>query len=382
MTKPTIFSLLFPIQASLSHRERIISGLGGITAILITTWMTHLFIGPVATPYLLAAMGASTVLLLGAPHSPFSQPWSFVGGHLVSAAIGVTCAMYLQNVYLSAGLAVGLSIIAMYYLRCIHPPGGATTLLTVIGDQHIHAMGYHFIIMPVLANVVILLCVALLINRLILRRDYPYNFSLTGKVSSHGNIRPAVKLSFNSEDLNAALKEMNGYIDVTGEDLEKIYSLAVVHSHRRRLGEVRLKDIMTRDVITTKPEQSLEEIWKLIRSHNIRGVPVTDETNKLVGIVSIADFLKVADWRMCNTLAARMKLLFSRKTSYTAAQIMSTPVTVGHENMLMTEAFLLFAEKRINHLPLVDETGKLVGILTRLDLLSSLYGDMADISHD
>lgn len=382
MTKPTIFSLLFPIQASLSHRERIISGLGGITAILITTWMTHLFIGPVATPYLLAAMGASTVLLLGAPHSPFSQPWSFVGGHLVSAAIGVTCAMYLQNIYLSAGLAVGLSIIAMYYLRCIHPPGGATTLLTVIGDQHIHSMGYHFIIMPVLANVVILLCVALLINRLILRRDYPYNFSLTGKVSSHGNIRPAVKLSFNSEDLNAALKEMNGYIDVSSEDLEKIYSLAVVHSHRRRLGEVRLKDIMTRDVITIKLEQSLEEIWKLIRSHNIRGVPVTDETNKLVGIVSIADFLKVADWRMCNTLAARMKLLFSRKTNYTAQQIMSTPVTVGHENMLMTEAFLLFAEKRINHLPLVDENGELVGILTRLDLLSSLYGDMAVISHD
>jgi len=382
MTKHTIFSLLFPVQASLSHRERIISGLGGISAILITAWMTHLFIGPVAAPYLLAAMGASTVLLLGAPHSPFSQPWSFVGGHLVSAAIGVTCAMYVQNVYLSAGLAVGLSIIAMYYLRCIHPPGGATALLTVIGDQHIHSMGYHFIIMPVLANVVILLCVALLINRLILRRDYPFNLSLTGKDSSHGHIRPPVKLSFNSEDLNAALKEMNGYIDVSSEDLEKIYSLAVVHSHRRRLGEVRLKNIMTRDVITIKPEQSLEEIWKLLRSHNIRGAPVIDETKKLVGIVSIADFLKIADWRMCNTLAARMKLLFSRKTSYTAAQIMSSPVTAGHENMLMTEAFLLFAEKGINHLPLVDENGGLVGILTRLDLLSSLYGDMAVISHD
>jgi CBS domain-containing membrane protein len=256
MTKHTIFSLLFPIQASLSHRERIISGLGGISAILITAWMTHLFIGPVAAPYLLAAMGASTVLLLGAPHSPFSQPWSFVGGHLVSAAIGVTCAMYVHNIYLSAGLAVGLSIIAMYYLRCIHPPGGATALLTVIGDQHIHSMGYHFIIMPVLANVMILLCVALLINRLILRRDYPFNFSLTGKDSSHGHIRPPVKLSFNSEDLNAALKEMNGYIDVSSEDLEKIYSLAVVHSHRRRLGEVRLKDIMTRHVITIKPERT------------------------------------------------------------------------------------------------------------------------------
>ena len=382
MTAQTLVSLLFPRQATLSHRERIISGLGGIIAILITAWLTHVFIGPVAAPYLLAAMGASTVLLLGAPHSPFSQPWSFVGGHLVSAAIGVTCAMYIQNIYLSAGLAVGLSIIAMYYLRCIHPPGGATSLLTVIGDQKIHAMGYHFIIMPVLANVVILLSVALLIKRFILRRNYPLNLPLPGKDISRDSVRATVKLSFNKEDLTAALREMNGYIDVTGEDLEKIYSLAVVHSHRRRLGEVRLKDIMTRNVITIKPEQPLEEIWKLIRSHHIRGVPVINDAKKLVGIVSIADFLKVTDWRMCNTLAARIKFLFLRKPSHTAEQIMSTPVTVGHENMLMTEAFLLFAEKGINHLPLVDENGELVGILTRLDLLSSLYENMATLSHD
>lgn len=382
MRAQALFSLLFPRQAALSHRERIISGLGGILAILITSWMTHIFIGPVAAPYLLAAMGASTVLLLGAPHSPFSQPWSFVGGHLVSAAIGITCAMYLNNIYLSAGLAVGLSIIAMYYLRCIHPPGGATALLTVIGDQKIHAMGYHFILMPVLANVVILLSVALLINRLLLKRQYPLNLTLTGNESSLETVLPAIKLSFNKEDLNAAVKEMNGYIDVAGEDLEKIYSLAVIHSHQRRLGELRLKDIMTREVVTIKPGQSLEEIWKLLRRHRIRGAPVIDEAKNLLGIVSIADFLKVADWRMCNTVMARLKLFFSNKSSYTVEQIMTTPVLVGHENMLLTEAFLIFSEKGINHLPLVDENGGLVGILTRLDLLSALYGDMAVISHD
>jgi CBS domain-containing membrane protein len=382
MTVQALFSFLFPRQASLSHRERIISGLGGILAILVTSWMTHIFIGPVAAPYLLAAMGASTVLLLGAPHSPFSQPWSFAGGHLVSAAIGITCALYLQNIYLAAGLAVGLSIVAMYYLRCIHPPGGATALLTVIGDQKIHAMGYHFIIMPVLANVAILLVVALLINRLILRRQYPLNLALSDKDSSREHARPSVKLSFSQEDLASAMKEMNGYIDVTGEDLQKIYSLAVVHSHQWRLGELRLKDIMTREVVTIKPQQSLEDVWKLLRRHRIRGAPVVDEANKLLGIVSIADFLEVADWRMCNTLIARMKLFFSNQSSHTVAQIMSTPVIVGHENMLLTQAFQLFSEKGINHLPLVDESGALVGILTRLDLLSSLYGDMAVISHD
>lgn len=381
MTVQALFSYIFPIQSTVSHRERLISGIGGISAILLTSWIAHLFIGPVTTPFLLAAMGASTVLLLGAPHSPFSQPWPFVGGHMVSAVIGVTCAMYLHNIYLSAGLAVGLSILAMYYLRCIHPPGGATTLLAVIGDQKIHSMGYHFILMPVLANVVILLCVSLLINKLVLRRHYPYNLSPSRKDTSHGGDRALAKLSFNEEDLTAALKEMNGYIDVTGEDLEKIYSLAVLHSHQRRLGDIRLKDIMTREVITIKPDQTLEEIWKLLRNRHIRGAPVTDAAGRIVGMVSIADFLRVADWRMCNTLVARMKLFVARKKVYTAEQIMTTSVIVGQENMLMTEAFQLFAKNGINHLPLVNGEGELVGILTRLDLLSSLYGDMTAMSH-
>lgn len=101
-----LFAHLFPRQTTVTHRERLISGFGGVGAILATTWLTHIFIGQVTAPYMLAAMGASTVLLLGAPHSPFSQPWSFIGGHLVSAAIGVFCAMELHNVYFSAGLVM------------------------------------------------------------------------------------------------------------------------------------------------------------------------------------------------------------------------------------------------------------------------------------
>lgn len=85
---------------------------------------------------------------------------------------------------------------------------------------------------------------------------------------------------------------------------------------------------------------------------------------------------------MCNTLMARMKLFFFTQEQLHCGADHDRSGNVGHENMLMTEAFLLFSEKGINHLPLVGESGELVGILTRLDLLSSLYGDMAVISHD
>jgi CBS domain-containing membrane protein len=172
-------------------------------------------------------------------------------------------------------------------------------------------MGCHFILCPYSRTWWFYCVLPLLINTLILRRHYPFNLSLPGKDASHGSERPPVKLRFSEEDLTAALREMNGYIDVTGEDLEKIYSLAIRHSHQRRMGDIRLKNIMTREVVTVKSDQSLEEIWKLLRSHHIRGLPVIDEAKKLVGMLSIADFLKVADWRMCNTLVARLDLLSS-----------------------------------------------------------------------
>jgi CBS domain-containing membrane protein len=83
---------------------------------------------------------------------------------------------------------------------------------------------------------------------------------------------------------------------------------------------------------------------------------------------------------MCHTMRARIRLMFSRKSAYSAAQIMTTPVTVANEDMHLTEAFRIFAESGINHLPVVSGHGKLVGILTRLDLLASVYGNVAPAS--
>lgn len=379
MHPASIFSFLFPRQTSVTHRERLISGAGGILAIFLTAMTAQHFIGGATLPFLLASMGASTVLLLGAPHSPLSQPWAFAGGHLISAFIGISCATVVPNVYLAAGLSVGLSISAMYYLRCLHPPGGATALLTVIGDQKIHALGYHFVFMPVLANVAILLTVALVINNLIPGRRYPANLSLPGKtdgVAAGG--KPPVKLRFNEEDLRSAIREMGAYIDVSSEDLTRIYALATLHAHRSRLGDIRLKDIMTREVVTIRPSAAQETVWSLLRAHHIRGVPVTDDHGRVTGMVTIADFLKARDWRMCDSITQRVKLFLKRKSGAIAEQIMSTPVITAREDTHLTDAFLTFSEKGINHLPVADEEGRLVGIVTRLDLLAALYGDLAE----
>lgn len=118
-------------------------------------------------------MGASAVLLFAVPHGQLSQPWSVFGGHILSAIVGVTCARWIPNEMLAASTAVGAAIGVMYYLRCIHPPGGATALVAVIGGEGIHSLGYQFVITPILINVCVMLVVAVLYNYLFAWRRYP-----------------------------------------------------------------------------------------------------------------------------------------------------------------------------------------------------------------
>ena len=94
--------------------------------------------------YIVPSMGASAVLLFAVPHSALGQLWNVIGGHLISAGIGVACYQWLPSNGIAAGASVGLAIGAMYYTRCIHPPGGATALAAVIGGPNIHALGYQY----------------------------------------------------------------------------------------------------------------------------------------------------------------------------------------------------------------------------------------------
>lgn len=370
------FSFLFPAQAAVSHREKILSGVGALIAIIATGWISSHFIDPSLAPILIASMGASSVLLLGAPHSPLSQPWSFAGGHLVSALVGVTCAALVPSPYLAAGLAVGLAITAMYYLRCLHPPGGATAFMVVIGDAKVHALGYHFIVTPLLLNIVILLATALIFNNLTPGRRYPLALHLPGKGNAPSpSAKPPVKLSFDDEDLRSALREMDGYIDVAEEDLTRIYALATLHAHQRGLDSTTLSNIMTHQVVTVGADVRLEQVWELLRRHHIRGIPVVDKERRVIGMISIADFLKQVNWRMCETLIQRLKLMFKWQSKILVREVMSEPAITAPEDTSLTTVFLIFAENGINHLPVVDGDNRLVGIVTRLDLLAALYGD-------
>jgi len=124
--------------------------------------------------FLIGSFGASSVLIYGAINSPLAQPRNLIGGHLVCAIVGVTVHKLIPNeIWLSSALAVATSIVMMQITKTLHPPGGATALIANIGSEKIKALGYIYVISPVLSGVLILFLVALVFNNITSNRSYP-----------------------------------------------------------------------------------------------------------------------------------------------------------------------------------------------------------------
>lgn len=129
---------------------------------------------------LIGSFGASSVLVYGAIQSPLSQPRNLIGGHVISALVGVSIQQLLPDLlWLSAPLAVSASIVLMQITKTLHPPGGATALIAIIGSEKIKALGYWYVLSPVLTGVLILFLTAVIFNNMTPERSYPTNKRFT-----------------------------------------------------------------------------------------------------------------------------------------------------------------------------------------------------------
>jgi CBS-domain-containing membrane protein len=134
--------------------------------------------------FLIGSFGASSVLVYGIIQSPLAQPRNLVGGHLVCAITGVTVHKFLPDfILLAAPLAVSLSIVFMQITKTLHPPGGATALIAIIGSDKIKALGYWYVVSPVFTGAMILLIVAVIFNNMTVNRTYPTNERYTKYVN-------------------------------------------------------------------------------------------------------------------------------------------------------------------------------------------------------
>ncbi|PKB57708.1 MAG: HPP family protein [SAR202 cluster bacterium Casp-Chloro-G3] len=147
--------------------------LGSSLAIGLCAYLSSRFFEPWDTALIIGSFGASAVLVYGVIDSPLSQPKNLVGGHMLSGVIGVACFLLLGTGWAAAALAVSFSIVAMILTNTVHPPGGATALIAIIGGGQVHQLGFWYVLAPAGLGAVVLLIVALLVNNLARDRRYP-----------------------------------------------------------------------------------------------------------------------------------------------------------------------------------------------------------------
>lgn len=146
---------------SMSNREIFISVIGAFIAMLLASFFSQHLLAIEDLPMMLASTGASAILVFGIPQSPVSEPWPVIGGHVVSAIVGVCAYRLIPDPLIASAAAVCLAMIAMHFTFSMHPPGGATAVTAVIGGTTVHDLGFYFVIAPVFFNSIILVSLAM-----------------------------------------------------------------------------------------------------------------------------------------------------------------------------------------------------------------------------
>lgn len=367
------FVSLLPAVLRVDTRERLRATLGAGLGLFFAALLSHALapqageIGQVA--WLIAPMGASAVLVFAVPASPLAQPWSVIGGNTLSALVGMACGVLIPDPALAAAAAVALAIGLMFALRCLHPPGGASALLIVLMQMH----DPRFALFPVLTNSLLLVLAGAVYNSLT-GRPYPHR----QRAAAPAPGRPASR--FTSADFDAALAHYNQVLDISRDDLEGLLHEAQLAAWHRTLGELRCEDVMSRTLVQAEFGTSLAEAWRLLRTHRIKALPVVDRGGRLIGIVTLADFMRhsMGEHRSVEGLGQRLRVLLrprrhthSRKPEV-VGQLMSADVRTARPEQRVVDLIPLFSEGGHHHLPIVDAQSRAVGIITQSDLVRVL----------
>jgi len=234
------FKTFFSIERSrTSKSEKIVATIGAILGISITFYISYLLIGLEGAVFLVPSMGAAAVLLFAIPHGALSQPWALFMGNLVSACIGVASYMLVPNIFIAAGLAVGLSIGVMHLLNSIHPPGGATALVAVVGGPVIHDLGFMYVLSPIFINVLSMFVIAVVYNSIFDWRRYP--ISMMRFVEKEMSRQEEVNSTLHSKHIEQAMKDMDLVVDVTIDDLKRLFTLTLQHIEQDKLSVSEIK---------------------------------------------------------------------------------------------------------------------------------------------
>jgi len=354
---------LLPAPLNIPPKEWLRAGIGALLGLFLAGWLTSMAYGPSIALHLLGPLAASAVLVFAVHSGPLAQPWPVLGSYALAGAVGLAMREGFGPELWVAAAALGISILVMCLLRCLHPPGGGVAVSAVLADSGLTAMGDH-LLEPVLLNALILVAVAIVYNRLTGVR-YPKGAVPRKDLHHTHDPLPSERVGIRSEDLDQALEELGEFVDVTRDELERIILATEQHALQRSLGGITAASVMSRDVQFASPDTTLEQAWKMLASHHLKTLPVLQQ-GKLVGIVSLSDLVGPAmqrgrfSWReLFGRKAVRMEQVMSRRV-----------ISVSSQHPL--ERLLpLLCEQGLHCLPVLD-ADKLVGVITQTDLIAGL----------
>lgn len=324
------------------------------------------------TPWLFAAMGASALLLIGTPSSPMAQPWPVIGGSLLSALAGWVAVLVFPDPLLAAAVAVGLAIMVMVVLRCLHPPGAALAMWMAIQGWH----DVSILLNPVALNLVVLVLLATVYNRMTGKR---YPAPQHSQKAQAAQASRASSARIEGSDLDEALERVNGVLDVSRADLEALLQGASQAAFKRTLGNVRCEDVMSHPVHAMRPESSIKDAWSLMQLHRVKALPVVDDAQRVVGIITSTDLLNHALTATPTALSSKLKHWVLRKKDpvQLVGDLMTNEVSKVGSYDRMVDLIGIFSRAKLHHVPVVNRQGKLVGIISQTDLMREMAAALA-----
>ncbi len=356
----------WPAPIAVGWGERLRALLGAALGILLTGLVSRALVQADAGALWLAApLGASALLVFCLPASPLAQPWPVVGGNTLSALVGVACVNMVPDPALAGALAVGCAIGAMFALRCLHPPGGAIALLAVLT----HATQPRFALVPVLLNSVLLVVVAIAYNRATGRPYPPQSAPLPA---------PTAAERITSADLDAALAHYGQTLDISRADLQALLQSAHTAASARTLGRLRCADVMAASPPCVQYGTPLQEAWAQMRAARTKALVVVDKAQRVVGIVTLGDFLRHAGLGGPAGAAARLRAalvpsgLSHGERAEVVGQVMTRQVRVASQERAVTELIALMSQGGYHHVPVIDAQQRLVGLITEADVVRAL----------
>jgi CBS domain-containing membrane protein len=187
-----------------------------------------------------------------------------------------------------------------------------------------------------------------------------------------------IPVEISERDIIDAMKSIQGYLDITPGDFKEVFQAAYALALKRLLDTLKAEDLMSKPVQTVRQEMELVQAAALLARKNISGAPVVDDTGGIVGIVSEKDFLKEMGFgatpsfmQIANHCLNDKSCMIGKLRKRTVADIMTKPAIAAGPELTVGKISDLFAEKRINRLPIIAKDGQPLGIVTRTDLAHS-----------